>query len=192
MDKTKGPSHAMSEMSNCLTQRSSKGMDRTKGPSHAMSEMSNCLTQRSSKGMDRTKGRPSRAMSEMSNCLTQRSSKGMDRTKGPSRAMSEMSNCLTQRSSKGTDRTKGPSHVSQKCQIVLHRGPARALTGPRVPHMPVRDVKLFDTEVQQGHGQDKGSLTCQSEMSNCLTQRSSKGMDRTKGLSHASQRCQIV
>ena len=55
--------------------------------------------------------------------------------------------------------------------------------------MPVRDVKLFDTEVQQGHGQDQGSLTCQSEMSNCLTQRSSKGMDRTKGPSHVSQRC---
>ena len=61
-----------------------------------------------------------------------------------------------------------------------------------VLHMPVRDVKLFDTEVQQGHGQDQGSFTCQPEMSNCLTQRSSKDMDRTKGPSHASQGCQIV
>ena len=117
---------------------------------------------------------------------------GQGQNQGSFTCQPEMSNCLTPRSSKGTDRTNGPSHASQRCQIVLYRGPARAWTGPRVLHMPVRDVKLFDTEVQQGHGQDQGSFTCQSEMSNCLTQRSSKDMDRTKGPSHASQRCQIV
>ena len=47
-------------------------------------------------------------------------------------------------------------------------------------------VKLFDSEVQQGHGQDQGTFTCQSEMLNCMTQRSSKGMVKTKGPSHAS------